>query len=142
LSPPDEGAKLGRDPHVTTAAVRPAHQWNDGWTAARAAEVVVRGEEVPGDGFPERRPAAFERVRHAIFPPSRPGEAVIDFGKFRQRTHGSFDRHRLAAPDAGSSRRSSAETASKMARASCASRIVFTASPSANICETFSSQGR
>lgn len=141
LSPSDDGAELGRDTHATAAA-GPAHKGNDGRAPSCAAEVVVRGEESPRDGFPEHRAAAFEVACHPILQRARSRQAVIDFGKFRQRPHGPLDRHRLATPDAGSSRRSSAETASKMARASGASRMDLTASPSANICETFSSQGR
>jgi hypothetical protein len=142
LSTADEGIELGRDPHVTTAAVRPAYERNDGRAATRAAEIVVRGQEVPGDGFPKLRATAFERTCNAIRERSIPRESTVDFGKFRQREHGPFHRHRRAVPAAGSSRRSSAETASKMAWASGASRMVFTAHASANICEIFSSQGR
>ena len=138
MSTADEGVELGRDAHVAAAAVRPAHEGNDGRAPTRVAEIVVRGEEVSGDGFPERRAAAFELAQNAIRQHAGPRESTIDFGKLRQRTNGSLDRHRTA----GSSRRSSAETASKMAWASGASRVVFTASAPANIRETFSSQGR
>jgi hypothetical protein len=142
LSTANEGVELGRDPHVTTAAVRPAHERNDGRAATRAAKRVVRNKEVLGDGFPKRRAAVFERVCHAFRQRPSPRESTIDFGKFGQCTHGSLDRHRPAALASGSSRRSSAETASKMASASEASRTVFTTSPSANIWESLWSQGR
>ena len=135
FSTADEGVELGRDAHVAAAAVRPAHQGNHGRAPTRAAEIVVRGEEVSGDGFPKRRPVAFERAENAIRQRSGPRESTIDFGKLRQRTQGSLHRHRTALAS-GSTRRSSAETASKMASASGASRIVFTTFVSANICES------
>jgi hypothetical protein len=74
-----------------------AHERNDGRAAARAAEIVVRGKEVPWDDFPKRRAADFERVCGAIRQRHFPREPMIDIGKLGQCTHGSPDRHRPTA---------------------------------------------
>jgi hypothetical protein len=78
LSPADQGVELGRYPHVATAAVRAAHDGNDGGTPARAPESVECGEEVTRDGFPNRRAATLERTRGAVRQRSFPRELTID----------------------------------------------------------------
>ena len=127
------GAELGREAKVAAAAVRAAHDGDDGGAATRAAENVVRGKELTRNGFAERRAALFECARETVRQRSSPRELLIDLGEIRQGAHGSVHGHRGAALANGSSRRSSAETAWKMASASGASRMVFTAASSANI---------
>jgi hypothetical protein len=143
LAPANEDVELGWNPHIATAAVRAAHERNGGGEATRAAESVVCGKKDPGDCFPKGRAAAFELLRDVVRQRSFPREPTIDLGEIRQCAYGgSLHRQERAALASGSSRRSSADTASKIVSASGASRIVFTTSSSENICVSLWSQGR
>jgi hypothetical protein len=71
LSPTHGGAELGREAKVAAAAVRAAHDGDDGGAATRAAENVVRGKELTRNGFAERarRPSNASARRSVSTPP-------------------------------------------------------------------------
>lgn len=120
----------------------PAAHLDDDGAAAPPAESIVRGQEDPRDSRAERGAVILEREREPLRQRSSVGELTIDRREVRQGTDGPIHCHRYATLASGSSLRSAVATASKIAAASGAARMAFTASSYANIWESLCNHGR
>ena len=143
---PDQRIQLRREAEVAAATVRAAYR-NDHGPATRATESVIRGQKESRNSLAERRATFFERAGEPVDQRFSPGELIIDRSEVCQGANSpihcsSVPVHRCAVLASGSSLRSAAATAWKMAAALGASRMAFTASSYANIWESLCSHGR
>lgn len=132
LASADRGIQLRGEPQVAAATVPAAYLDDDGATAP-PAKSIVRRQEDPRNRRAECGAAFLEREREPLRQSSCVGELTIDGSEVRQGADGSLHCHRYATLASGSSLRSAAATASKIAAASGAARMAFTASSYANI---------